>query len=707
MMRIKTLLLMAFIVASIPFTLTSCKEKKESEVQSLRKAYSNWIIENYGQEYTAELDRLENRSIHPELTSNFSKESETPVVGIIGGGITGLYAGLMLQSIGVEFEVFEKSNRVGGRLKTWYSEDYNEDDKNKKGLYGEIGGMRLPQFSSDMLPVQHLSLALNSVLDRNDMKDKSVNWRKFYFNSPVQRLRYNDMAEPVEAKNAALNDLNFGVASGGDISSVWVTAVTSESGESYLPINKIFDKVIGRFLDAIDTSFSDGFELLMEHDTYSMWGYLTNSFTLGDLEEFYNPEMGSKEDHLSYDLVSYLETLSVGTGMFSVSFVEMVLAQYDWNGSKNSYNPEDSNIYMLTVDKGMQRLPEACMTVLNLKEGVLPSDGHLAQVQVGMLPNADGHSGYSPPNLTLDAQAPASVPKAKPEIAKKGKATTTKQRVFLNHKVLQVDYDSTLYKGYGGMKIQIEKESLLGDEKVVVEKKYPFVISTLPMGAYINGELKTSFFNKLSFSKAKAIRELNYMPSFKAMIRFNDQFWVALGKRENEGLGVSASDKPFRQIVYPSYGYDSEEGVLQIYTWAQDAERLGALSDEERVNECLKGIQFMYPEINIYDYFDGYQPEITTKTWFWDEHSGGGAFALFLPGQFKNMYPDLLTPEFNGSLHIAGECVSVHHGWIVGAMNSAYNSVNNILKQVGATDKIKMMQETWGSLSSPDISTSN
>ena len=143
--------------------------------------------------------------------------------------------------------------------------------------------------------------------------------------------------------------------------------------------------------------------------------------------------------------------------------------------------------------------------------------------------------------------------------------------------------------------------------------------------------------------------------------------------------------------------------MLQIYTWAQDAERLGALSDEERVNECLKGIQFMYPEINIYDYFDGYYPEKTTKTWFWNEYAGGGAFALFLPGQFKYMYPDLLTPEFNGALNIAGECVSVHHGWIVGAMNSAYNSVMNILKQVGAVDKIKILEETWGKLSAPDI----
>jgi monoamine oxidase len=219
----------------------------------------------------------------------------------------------------------------------------------------------------------------------------------------------------------------------------------------------------------------------------------------------------------------------------------------------------------------------------------------------------------------------------------------------------------------------------------------------------LNGQLKENFFDNLSFSKARAIRECNYMPSFKAFITFKTQFWAKLGNRYGKGLGVAASDHPNRQVVYPSYGYDSEGGVLQIYCWAQDAERMGALSDEERVNECLKGIAYLYPEVDVYKEFAGYEPEVTTKTWFWDRHAGGGAFALFKPGQFKSLYPALLTPEFEGHLNFAGECCSVHHGWIVGALDSAYNAVRNILEHMGAKDKIKQMEKTWGSLSAPDI----
>lgn len=130
---------------------------------------------------------------------------------------------------------------------------------------------------------------------------------------------------------------------------------------------------------------------------------------------------------------------------------------------------------------------------------------------------------------------------------------------------------------------------------------------------------------------------------------------------------------------------------------------MGALTDKERVNECLKGIQYLYPEIDVYKAFAGYDPEVTTKTWFWDNHANGGAFALFAPGQFKTLYPTLLTPEFNGCLNFAGECCSVHHGWIVGALDSAYNAVRNILMQAGDKVKIKQLEKTWASLTAPDV----
>ncbi len=40
-------------------------------------------------------------------------------VGIVGGGVGGLYAAMMLQSLKIDYEVLEATNDVGGRLYTY------------------------------------------------------------------------------------------------------------------------------------------------------------------------------------------------------------------------------------------------------------------------------------------------------------------------------------------------------------------------------------------------------------------------------------------------------------------------------------------------------------------------------------------------------------------------------------------------------------
>jgi hypothetical protein len=693
---------------------------------SLRGALSNWILTNHGEGYRTEVARQRAR---PEAaffksqvgSANLAAPTPLPLVGIVGGGFAGLYAGLILQSLGIDFELFESSDRVGGRIRTWYSSDYSADDVANSGLYGEIGGMRLPQFSEDMLPVQQVALAVNAVLGRNGLADKQVWWRKFYYNSEVQRMRYNNMASFVKAVDASLNTLNFDVAHRGDIPQPWFTVAKDAAGHAYLPINQVFGKVIGKFVGQLSSSFAAGFNALMRYDKYSMWSYLTTVFTLGDLEEYYDPSLGGKSDALPWSVASYLETTQVGTNMNSVSFVEMVIAIYDWGGSVDPYlSPNDPisqdpfrQVFMLTVDKGMQHFPDACETVLNLADAVRPQDGILAQEQVGMRPvKLDGQEqfAYSPPNLRPDARPPHATAGSLPEpAAAASEPAGQKQRVFRNHKVVEMVHDPALYEQHGGMKLKIKPAGPdAGGDSVTLEKQYPYVISTLPFGMYLSGDLKDNLLNDLSFAKAQALRECNYMNSFKAFLTFNEQFWATLGERQYGGLGAAATDRPNRQIIYPSYGYPEEgagprKGVLQVYCWAEDAQRLGALTDEERINECLKGIQYLYPDTNIYDYFAGYDDGRTTKTWFWDQQSGGGAFALFAPEQFNNLYPVLLTPEFDGCLNIAGEACSVHHGWIVGALDSAYNAVNNILLQIGDPAKIKQMRDTWGSYATPDV----
>ncbi|RWS20046.1 hypothetical protein B4U80_12166, partial [Leptotrombidium deliense] len=60
-------------------------------------------------------------------------------VGVVGAGIAGLYTALLLQELGIDYEILEASEKIGGRLETHYF------DKNESYNYVEIGGMRFPK----------------------------------------------------------------------------------------------------------------------------------------------------------------------------------------------------------------------------------------------------------------------------------------------------------------------------------------------------------------------------------------------------------------------------------------------------------------------------------------------------------------------------------------------------------------------------------
>ncbi|RWS18950.1 hypothetical protein B4U80_14526, partial [Leptotrombidium deliense] len=70
-------------------------------------------------------------------------------VGIVGAGLTGLYAALLLNELGINYEIIEASHRIGGRINTHYfdSREYN---------YVEMGAMRFPLIPEfDVLTVDY------------------------------------------------------------------------------------------------------------------------------------------------------------------------------------------------------------------------------------------------------------------------------------------------------------------------------------------------------------------------------------------------------------------------------------------------------------------------------------------------------------------------------------------------------------------------
>jgi hypothetical protein len=198
----------------------------------------------------------------------------------------------------------------------------------------------------------------------------------------------------------------------------------------------------------------------------------------------------------------------------------------------------------------------------------------------------------------------------------------------------------------------------------------------------------------LLWGTRQAIRALGYGASAKVAIKFSDPWWQKEPFNINEG-GLSRTDLPLRVCVYPSYNLPNVETdkspnrsavLLCSYTWGQDAQRIGSLissnspENEEELKDLLlhnlallhqredKPYEELLKELN--------EKYITHHAYDWyRDQNMSGAFAYFGPGQFFNMWQEIIKPNAFGQLYLIGEAASSHHAWIVGALESVIRAV--------------------------------
>ena len=121
--------------------------------------------------------------------------------------------------------------------------------------------------------------------------------------------------------------------------------------------------------------------------------------------------------------------------------------------------------------------------------------------------------------------------------------------------------------------------------------------------------------------------------------------------------------------------------------------------DDPIVTLCLQNLVKLWqpklPQLNFEDLYNMYE---THHAWAWSQDPWtGGAFALFGPGQFKNVYPQFLELFCNKKFAMCGEALSAHHAWISGALDSAYLRMYQFLLKEGRTgDIIKLEQSIFG-----------
>ncbi|KDN36989.1 hypothetical protein RSAG8_10442, partial [Rhizoctonia solani AG-8 WAC10335] len=146
----------------------------------------------------------------------------------------------------------------------------------------------------------------------------------------------------------------------------------------------------------------------------------------------------------------------------------------------------------------------------------------------------------------------------------------------------------------------------------------------------------------------------------------------------------SSTDRPVRNVVYPSYGNGESTTLIANYCWTQDAVNLGPWMREDNSFDrqqlkdvgladlaaihgiSLQDIQAQYEEMYPFDWINNPNTQ--------------GAYALFGPGQFSSLLPNLSRSAAAGRLYFAGETISTCHGWpwVAGSVNSADRAVLQI-----------------------------
>lgn len=128
---------------------------------------------------------------------------------------------------------------------------------------------------------------------------------------------------------------------------------------------------------------------------------------------------------------------------------------------------------------------------------------------------------------------------------------------------------------------------------------------------------------------------------------------------------------------------------------------MSALSHEERLEISLRDLEELHgPTVREQEIKDSFSYS------FYNDEFSQGAFALFGPGQFSTYFDDCVKSEEDDRLHFAGEATSVHHAWVVGALNSAYRTVVEILQTRPEAERTHYLQELvkrWGTVDEIEI----
>ena len=165
--------------------------------------------------------------------------------------------------------------------------------------------------------------------------------------------------------------------------------------------------------------------------------------------------------------------------------------------------------------------------------------------------------------------------------------------------------------------------------------------------------------------------------STKIFLGFREKFWEQAKFPVTNG-GITKTNLPICQIIYPRQNEAQKRGVLMVYNWAKESQLFASMTDDQAMREALEQVQLVYA-----DQFS--KPEDVTKipklfevgsvqAWSSD-FSAQGAFVHFMPHSYMDNLRALLELGDESEVgirpvYLAGDSLSFAAGWIQGALES-------------------------------------
>jgi monoamine oxidase len=250
---------------------------------------------------------------------------------------------------------------------------------------------------------------------------------------------------------------------------------------------------------------------------------------------------------------------------------------------------------------------------------------------------------------------------------------------------IEVQRDFQFYEDAGFKALKTPVNDLEFDE----------IIVTIPFSALRHVYVTPQF----KHLKRKAIRELHYDSATKILLEFREKWWQE--EPYNIVGGGTITDFSNRFTYYPSndLGSNGHGVVLASYCWSDEASRWDSMDDDDRYFYALKNLAIMHSDdkkeqqriidlavisSSIKERKDKNGKLIggATQSWMRDPYAYGEA-AIFNPGQLHLLQRHIISTEWNGKAHFAGEHTSLKHAWIEGAIESGIRTALEVNENTG------------------------